>query len=153
MMWITLCGYVDNYVKLFVLLCFGVWINVTEMLQVITELLQYCYVFVIIRMLWNCYELLQICYKCYKIVTISFDSHEPNTENIKPFLCTIYWTCLVGFVSGIVAIYIVLLYYSDNTSCTLTISIIYQNISYKNMESVTHALKPLENTVIFCSFL
>ena len=26
-MWITLCGYVDNYVKLFILLCFGVWIS------------------------------------------------------------------------------------------------------------------------------
>ena len=79
-MWITLCGYVDNCVKLFVLVCFGVWINVTEMLQVITELLQYYYEFVIYGMLWNCYELLRICCKCYKIVTISFDSHEPNPK-------------------------------------------------------------------------
>lgn len=50
------------------------------MLQDITELLQYCYERVIIRMLWNCYELLQKCYKCYEIVTTSFDGHEPNTE-------------------------------------------------------------------------
>ena len=85
-MWITLYGYVDNYVKLFILLWFRVWINVTEMLQVITELLQYCYVFVIIRMLWNCYELLRICCKCYKIVTISFDSHKPNTETQSLFV-------------------------------------------------------------------
>ena len=73
------------------------------MLQVITELLQYCYVFVIIRILWNCYELLQICCKCYKVVTDSFDTCEPNTGNIKPLLCTVYSTCLVGLVAGIVA--------------------------------------------------
>lgn len=105
MMWITLCGYVDNYVKLFILLCFGVWINVTEMLQVITELLQYCYVFVIIRILWNCYELLQICCKCYKIVTDLFLKwYDWKVKKSNFSSCQFYYTAVlfVGLVKTVI---------------------------------------------------
>ena len=38
-------------------------------------------------------------------------------------ICTIYWTCLVGLVAGIVVGNIVLLYHSYNTSYTLFIFI------------------------------
>lgn len=79
-MWITLCGYVDNYVKLFVLLCFGVWINCDVVLITFIRSVD-----IVDKML----------------ITLLITTN--RTRKHKVILCTIYRTCFVGLVDGILA--------------------------------------------------